>query len=299
MTRAEIDRKLDEIVAFSGVEKHIDTPVKWYSSGMYVRLAFAVAAHLEPEILVIDEVLAVGDAEFQKKCLQRMSDVVEEGRTILFVSHNLQIVRRLCARAILLEEGQLIADGETDGVIQRYLTSIDSDNTGVRSWHDKPLGDAACRFHELRVTDADGAPGATFFTSKPIYVTLEFDVDELSPVLNIGFELATADGVVVFATYFRDVPDQQALRLRPGRNALRCEIPDGLLNSGRYMINLHASIHGVRFIVHADAVLHFDVILDHGDSLFLSTASRAGVIAPQVAWDQVDPVAVPAHAASR
>src|SRR3954466_11029209 len=132
MTRSEIERRFDEIVAFSGVETHIDTPVKWYSSGMYVRLAFAVAAHLEPEILIIDEVLAVGDAEFQKRCLTRISEVVSDGRTVLFVSHNAHIVRRLCRRAILLEQGEMVADGTADDVIRTYLASIEVDEAGFR-----------------------------------------------------------------------------------------------------------------------------------------------------------------------
>ena len=126
MTRAEVDRKFDEIVDFSGVEKYIDTPVKRYSSGMYVRLAFAVAAHLDPEILIVDEVLAVGDAEFQKKCLGKMSDVAQEGRTVLFVSHNMGSIRNLCKRSIQLTKGEILRDGNTIEVVENYL--FDNDN---------------------------------------------------------------------------------------------------------------------------------------------------------------------------
>src|SRR5205807_3140974 len=121
MKRREIQRKLTEIVDFSGIEKFIDTPVKRYSSGMYVRLAFSVAAHLEPEILLVDEVLAVGDAEFQQKCLGKMQDVTRAGRTVIFVSHNLSAVRSLCPRALVLERGRLVFDGETASAIERYL----------------------------------------------------------------------------------------------------------------------------------------------------------------------------------
>src|ERR1700736_125365 len=134
MTRAEIQRKFDEIIDFAEVEKFLDTPVKRYSSGMYVRLAFAVAAHLEPEILVVDEVLAVGDAEFQKKCLGRMNDVAHEGRTVLFVSHNMQAVRRLCERALLLEDGKLVKEGDVASVAEHYLASIEAPEGGRRSW---------------------------------------------------------------------------------------------------------------------------------------------------------------------
>jgi lipopolysaccharide transport system ATP-binding protein len=289
MRRAEVDRKFDEIVAFSGVERHIDTPVKWYSSGMYVRLAFAVAAHLEPEILIVDEVLAVGDAEFQRKCLGRMAEVTRAGRTILFVSHNMQIVRRLCRRAILLEQGKVSADGDAESVVRTYLASIDPEGEGRRRWDDEPLGDEACRVVEVRVTDESDKPQTSFFTSKPIYITLEFDLPGPHPALNIALEVATNEGVVAFASSFRDVPEDQVARLVRGRNALRCAIPAELLNSGRYVINLRISLHRVRWIVNSDAVLHFDVLADHGDSLFFLAEARAGVVAPAIDWKAVEP----------
>src|SRR4051794_13075027 len=197
MSKREIDRKFDEIVDFSGVELHIDTPVKWYSSGMYVRLAFAVAAHLEPEILIIDEVLAVGDAEFQKRCLARMSDVTKEGRTILFVSHNAQVVRRLCRKALLLERGELVAEGHVEDVMRTYFASIEEPSAGLRRWSDEILGDGDCRVLEVRVTDDSGEPAATFFSSKPIYVTVEFEIPELNSLLNPSLDIATADGVTI------------------------------------------------------------------------------------------------------
>ena len=300
MSRAEVDRRFDEIVAFSGVERHIDTPVKWYSSGMYVRLAFGVAAHLEPEILIVDEVLAVGDAAFQKRCLGRMADVAKEGRTVLFVSHNMQIVRRLCQRAILLEKGMLSAESDVESVVRGYLSSIDSDGDGRRRWGGQdPLGDEACRVAEVRVADENGEPRASLFTSKPIHVTLEFDLPTVHPALNIGIEVATVDGVVVFFSSFRDVPDNEMPRLVPGRNALRCTIPPELLNSGRYVINLRISLHEVRWIVYADSVLHFDVMVDHGESLFLLGAARPGVVAPTIDWAAVEPASAAEESAFR
>ena len=290
MTRADVDAKFDEIVAFAGVERHIDTPVKWYSSGMYVRLGFAVAAHLEPEILIVDEVLAVGDVEFQKRCLDRMAEVTREGRTILFVSHNMNIVRRLCRSAILLERGKLVGEGDTPSVVHQYLASLEAAEGGRRRWEgEERLGDAACSFAELRITGDDDEPRTTFFTSKPIYVTLEFDLEEINPTLMVGFELAASDGSVVFFSSYRDVPDDQVPPPTLGRNALRCEIPSRLLNSGRYMINLRAGLHGTRWIVHQDGVLNFDVIADHGESLFASGAARPGVIAPPISWEAVEP----------
>ncbi len=266
MTTREVDRRFDEIVGFAGVERHIDTPVKWYSSGMYIRLAFAVAAHLDPEILVVDEVLAVGDIEFQKRCLDRMAEVVKDGRTILFVSHNMNIVRRLCSRGMLLDAGSLMCVDGINEVITRYLTSIEPDEGGRRSWDaTRRPGDGAFSLSEIRLTAEDSEPRTTFFTSKPIYVTLEFDIEELNPALNIAIEVASGDGTVAFFTSFRDMPEGAVPTLERGQNALRCEIPAELLNAGRYAINVRVGHHGVRWIAFEDAVLHFDTIADHGE----------------------------------
>jgi lipopolysaccharide transport system ATP-binding protein len=290
MSSAEVRRKFDEIVEFSGVGKHIDTPVKWYSSGMYVRLAFSVAAHLEPEILIVDEVLAVGDAEFQKRCLGRMSEVAQEGRTVLFVSHNMQAIRRLCRTGMLLQHGKLIAEGEAESVIRSYLASVGRIDDGLRRWtHDHLLGDELCQVRELRIADGDGQTSTTFFSSRPITVTLEFDLAKVDSSFTAGFDLATLDGVVVFRSYLTDVVDEPAKLLRPGRNAIRCTIPPGLLNSGRYVINLRIGLHWVKWIAYTDDVMQFDVIADHGESLFLNDPARPGVVAPLLDWEAVEP----------
>ena len=285
MNKAEVASKFDAIVDFSGVERHIDTPVKWYSSGMYVRLGFAVAAHLEPEILIVDEVLAVGDAEFQKRCLARMSEVANDGRTVLFVSHNMQTMRRLCNRAVLLEGGKLVADGDAESVARSYLASIDSSGAGRRRWEDpaEQPGDEACRLVEVAVTDEDGDAATTFFSSKPIYLTLELDLPAVDPALNINFDLMTPDGVLILHSSFRDgaTPPE----LVPGRNVVRCQIPPGLLNSGRYVVTLRISLHHVRWIVHEEGITQFSVLADHGDSMFLLATARPGVIAPVLEWD--------------
>jgi lipopolysaccharide transport system ATP-binding protein len=290
MNRAEVKRKFDEIVEFSGVGKHIDTPVKWYSSGMYVRLAFAVAAHLEPEILIVDEVLAVGDAEFQKRCLGRMSEVAKEGRTVLFVSHNMQAIRRLCRTGILLDHGKVVAEGLAEGVIRGYLATAGRADEGHRRWDsDNPLGNELCQVRGVHLADGEGRPGSSFFSSNPITVTLEFDLAEVNSSFTAGFDLATLDGVAVFRSYFTDVFEEPSKILKPGRNAIRCTIPVGLLNSGRYLINLRVSLHGTDSIVHADDVVQFDVIADHGESLFLNAQARPGVIAPIMEWKAVEP----------
>ena len=141
----------------------------------------------------------------------------------------------------------------------------------------------------MRVTDEHDQPQATYFTSKPIYVTLELDLETVSPSLSIGIDIATVDGLIVFHTTFRDVPEHSAPKLAPGRNALRCEIPAELLNSGRYVVNLRISLHTIRWIVYADAVVHFDVLADHSESLFLIGVSRPGVVLPRVNWTAVEP----------
>ena len=293
MSRNDVRRRFDEIVEFAGVERHIDTPVKWYSSGMYVRLGFAIAAHMEPDILIVDEVLAVGDAEFQKRCLGRMGESVAEGRTALLVSHNMQAVRRLCREGMLLEQGRVVTQGDIESVTQAFLASVESPELGRRRWEDprdRP-GDELCRMVEVRTTTPSGEPSTSFFSSRPIEVTLEFDLARTDPSLTVGFDLATVDGITVFRSYQTDLAEHEAPRLVPGRNALQCTIPAGLLNTGRYILNLRLSLHSVKWIVHDDAVLYFDVVADHGDSLFLNAndTARPGVVSPILAWTNVQP----------
>ena len=174
MTRAEIWRKLEEIIAFAEVEKFIETPVKRYSSGMYVRLAFAVAAHLEPEILVVDEVLAVGDVQFQKKCIGKMSEVAHHGRTVLFVSHNMAAVRNLCSRALLLDHGRNELDGTPDTVIAHYLAN---NAAAVRPEMEMPAGEGAgARATRLALSTVDGTPQSLFRIGEPWKIRVEFEV---------------------------------------------------------------------------------------------------------------------------
>ena len=291
MSRNEVRRRFDDIVTFAGVEKHIDTPVKWYSSGMYVRLGFAVAAHMEPDILIVDEVLAVGDAEFQKRCLGRMGAAAQEGRTVLLVSHNMQAIRRVCRDGILLEQGKLVSEGPVEAVIRAYLESVESPELGRRRWDDpaERPGDDMCRVAEVRVTDEHDQPSTSFFSSRPIHVTFELDIGRLDPAFTAGYDLTTVDGVVVFRSYITDVDDTAPTRLKPGRNAIRCVIPPGLLNSGRYAIKLRIGLHWVRWIVRSEEVLQFDVIADHGDSLFLNDRARPGVVSPLLDWESVEP----------
>ena len=175
MRKAEINRKLDEIVAFSEIEKFLDTPVKRYSSGMYVRLAFAVAAHLDPEILIVDEVLAVGDYSFQKKCMGKMHDVAsDEGRTILFVSHNMGALAQLCKRGILLEEGRVTMIGPVDDVIRSYLKSGLNHNTAQVCFPTDPA--KPCQFVSAEILHSDGSLGSDFSCDEPVVIRLRFEV---------------------------------------------------------------------------------------------------------------------------
>ena len=292
MRRPEVQRKFDDIVDFSGVSDHIDKPVKWYSSGMYVRLGFAVAAFLEPEILVVDEVLAVGDAEFQKRCIGRMGEVAHEGRTVLFVSHNMQAVRMLCEQAIMLESGRIVMHDDVQTVARYYLASVDSSENGRRRWPDPSSqpGDDLCRVVEVRVVDDNGEAAGSFFNSRPINIEIEFDLASEEPSFSIAFDLLTADGVQVLGPHHRDAPDDEVPEFHAGRNCFRCTIPPGLLNAGRYVVSLRISLHRIRWVAYEDGVLSFDVIADYGESLFVNSFPRAGVISPTtVEWSAVEP----------
>ena len=232
MARAEIKRKFDEIVAFSDVERFIDTPVKRYSSGMYVRLAFAVAAHLEPEILIVDEVLAVGDAEFQKKCLDKMDDVRQTGRTILFVSHNMQAITRLCTRCVLLEKGKLKIDGLPERVAAAYIGSGRGTNA-VQEWPDlkSAPGDGAVRLCAVRVRTEAGEIVETFDIRHPIRVEMEYEVLEPGHIFHPHFGLRNEAGNTLFIA--QDVDPAWRKRPRPaGRYISTGWIPGNFLAEG-------------------------------------------------------------------
>ncbi len=232
MKKAEINRKFDEIVAFSEIEKFLDTPVKHYSSGMYVRLAFAVAAHLEPEILIVDEVLSVGDGRFQKKCLSKMQDVGQQGRTVLFVSHNMAAVTRLCERAILLEEGRVVADGPAPQVVNMYLTS-GLGVTAAREWPDpaEAPGHEVARLRAVRVRAEDGEITDTVDIRKPVRVEMEYDVLKPGYSLLPNFQFYTEEGVHAFGAF--DIDPAWRRRPRPvGRYASTVWIPGNFLSEG-------------------------------------------------------------------
>jgi lipopolysaccharide transport system ATP-binding protein len=287
MPRSEIRRKFDEIVAFADIDKFLDTPVKHYSSGMHMRLAFAVAAHLEPDILVVDEVLAVGDAEFQKKCLGKMEEVAREGaRTVVFVSHNMQAVKALCTRTARFQHGRLIEYGATDEIVRGYLAAASSMTSSWEAQDVPVVGNDEFRLHSVAVTDAHGSKG-TFLSSNDLTVTMVFWMSGPLPGLCVGFDLVTSDGTAVLRSYQTDQPEANWPEQSLGTQSWSCRIPAGLLNGGTYYLSPRVGIHNVQWLVALEAVLQIEVILDHGVSPMwnsLSGKARPGIIAPIFDW---------------
>ncbi len=290
MKRHEIARKFDEILAFSEIERFIDTPVKHYSSGMYMRLAFAVAAHLEPEILVVDEVLAVGDAEFQNKCLGKMREVGSQSRTVLFVSHNMAAVQALCDRVLMLKAGHLCEDGHPEHVVGRYLATAAGRDGDVVWPIDEAPGVSGFKLLAIRTRTADGRAGGSYSTRLDLNIEMEFETATVSEGLCVGFDVVNAQGLTVFRTFQNDQARESWPVIQPGRNRLRCVVPAGLLNGGVYLISPRVGIHYVDWKVQLDNVLQFEMVLDHGVSPLwnsLSDKNRPGVTAPVLRWTSV------------
>lgn len=239
MSRQEISKKFDEIVAFAEIEKFLDMPVKRYSSGMYVRLAFAVASHLEPEILVVDEVLAVGDATFQKKCLGRMNKVSRDGRTILFVSHNMGAIKSLCTRAILLEKGRMTLDGTVDEVVNRYLSAgAEAARTGIIPEDAERVSDllGEARFRSVRLTDGDGNEVSQLYFGQPFRVSFSCDVFKEIEGGHFEISISTLDGIHVIHSTTLD-GGKAPMRLAPGRYEISANFDTTLLPRD-YVIDL-------------------------------------------------------------
>lgn len=286
MSREDIKRKFDEIVDFAGVEKFIDTPVKHYSSGMGLRLGFAVAAHLEPEILIVDEVLAVGDAEFQKKCMGKMSDVAGEGRTVLFVSHNMAAVQSMCTRAVWLNSGEVVEQGRTDAIVSNYLNrAIQSTTDQFFPDMEHAPGNDRIRVRRMRVVPAEGDPNTPISMVTPI--RLEFEYWNLEPtLLNLSLHIYTSDGILAFNTapvhevYWMKNPHPEGLF----RSV--CEIPGYLLNSGSYRVELLFVEDQARIVYKVSDALVFDVV----EAIEVRGAASwferwAGVLHPRLDWE--------------
>jgi lipopolysaccharide transport system ATP-binding protein len=288
MARNEIVRKFDEIVSFAEVEKFIDTPVKHYSSGMYLRLAFAVAAHLEPEILLVDEVLAVGDARFQRKCLDKMQDVGKQGHTVLFVSHNMPAITRLCPRTILLDQGRVLSDGPSHQVAGEYLSG-GLGTTAAREWTDssKAPGDDIVRLRAVRVRTENGEITDVMDIRRPLAIEMEFEVLQDGYVLSPNYHFFNEHGVYVFLAGDSD----PAWRNRPrprGHYVSTAWIPGNLLAECTMIVGAAVTTPESE-VVHffeRDAVA-FQVIdsLDGDSARGNYGGHMPGVVRPMLKWD--------------
>jgi lipopolysaccharide transport system ATP-binding protein len=290
MKRSEIVRKFDEIVAFSEVEEFLETPVKHYSSGMYMKLAFAVAAHLEPEILVVDEVLAVGDTAFQKKCLGKMDEIGRQGRTVLLVSHNMPSIVNLCHRAILIRQGRVVVDGSVDAVVQAYLMSDDAAG-GEVVWPDpeQAPGTDLVRIHALRVFQADGRPTPDINIAKDVIIEISYWVLRSGHVIYAALWLKDHMGTCVLSTvHTRGISlteDPWAHRPRPaGLYRSRCIIPGNTLNNITYRVTpiLGKDVCTTHLLL--EDLLSF-VAHDAGTTSQDYQGKWIGVIRPRLAWN--------------
>ncbi len=286
MRREEIDRKFDEIVAFSEVGKFIDTPVKRFSSGMYLRLAFAVAAHLEPEILVVDEVLAVGDAEFQRKCLGKMNDVAQEGRTVLFVSHNMSAILRLTEETLVLDNGKLVMRAKTPQAVDHYL-NMGLTEQGQRDWSQDEGADQMSPFQplKLRVLNIAGQVADTVNSAEGFSIEIEYNLTKPVNGLRVGLYMMTTRGEFVFTTFDTDDPGLfETFTLRPqGRYISRCMIPPNLLNEGRFVLGVNASIYRIQRFFQDDKALTFTVDATGAPGMQWPE-KRLGPVRPDLQW---------------
>jgi len=282
MSRIEIKKKFDEIVDFSGVEKFLDTPVKRYSSGMYVRLAFAVAAHLEPEILLVDEVLAVGDAEFQKKCLGKMEDVSKEGRTVIFVSHNMGAVKSLCNKGILIDDGKMVKYESIDDVISAYFSN--SSIPYFMFWKEgypSTKTSLPVKVYHLSVKNNMEEVIGVLEPDKPFYINVKFKVFSDVKKFRLSLRFDTNDGQIVFGTATSDFFSKHAISV--GDYSAKCCLPKNFLNVIKYNVTLVIEADGME-VVRCKNVLSFEVNSSNviGGDYYIN---RLGVIRPKMVWE--------------
>ena len=286
MKRREIRAKLGEIAEFSGVEKFLDTPVKRYSSGMHVRLAFSVAAHFEPEVLLVDEVLSVGDAEFQARCLGRMEDIGAAGRTVLFVSHNMEAVSRLCDRAILIDEGRIVRDGKSEEVVAEYLQTTAGAGSS-RAWPlEEAPGDDVVRLRSVRVVDADGETTDYVDVRRPVGVEVGFTVLEHGPPVLPKIKLVTGGNIAFNAM---DTDARWHEPSPPGDYVATAWIPGNLLNEG--LITVDAAVCSIdspklhhHVSVHEAVSFHVQDPHEGDSSRGTFTGQWRGVVRPLLEW---------------
>jgi lipopolysaccharide transport system ATP-binding protein len=291
MRRREIKAKFDEIVAFAEIERFIDTPVKRYSSGMYVRLAFAVAAHLEPDILIVDEVLAVGDASFQRKCLGKMDEVSSEGRTVLFVSHSMGAIRSLTSRAIWLDHGAIADDGPTPQVVSDYLSSTAGTEAAVVDLSDDALRRTVrkwtarrVRFESVALLSTDDEPVVTMPQNAPLRFQITFGVREPVRFLELYVRVKTPDGLWLFTSF----SGQREKSIEAGRYTVTCEFHDHRLTPGRYGLELVARAADPEDIV--PSAMAFEIISGLAEEDPRYATSWTGVVRVDSRWTDLEPV---------
>jgi lipopolysaccharide transport system ATP-binding protein len=279
MTKAEIRSKFDEIAMFSECEDFLDTPVKRYSSGMYVRLAFAIAAHLEPEVLLVDEVLAVGDAKFQKKCLGKMGEVSRRGRTVLFVSHNLVAVQSICRRAIHLRDGKLVDQGPATTVVSQYLRTVHPSD-GPQEWPGpgEAPGNGALRVKSVRATPADHHSDGLISMKSPIRIETEFWILTPDVRIHITYHLVNEHGIVVLTT------GSPAERRYPGVYRASFVVPGNLLNSGVYSLRFLIIQDGNRCTFEHDSLASF-LVVDAAERTDAFLGREPGIVQPHLTWE--------------
>ena len=287
MKRNEIEKKFDEIVDFSEVAKFIDTPVKRYSSGMYLRLAFAVAAHLEPDILVVDEVLAVGDAEFQRKCLGKMSDVAEQGRTVLFVSHNMSAILRLTSETLVMEKGRVVMRAPSNEAVDYYLSSGFAE-TGERIWDDDEISSSAYPFRpiSLRIVNEQGLVSNTVRSTESTTIEFEYQLDESVTGLRVGLYLMSSRGEYIFTTFDTDEPEtyNKFSMREPGVYVSQCKIPADTFNEGRFIIGVNASTYRIKRYFQDERAITFSVD-PAGAPGMQWPEQRLGPVRPRLNWE--------------
>jgi len=272
MSKTEVKSKLEEIVDFSGVAKYLDTPVKRYSSGMMVRLGFAVAAHLEPEILIVDEVLAVGDVEFQKKCLGKMKDVSGEGRTVLFVSHNMEAVKNLCTKAILLEKGHNVFSGYSSEVVSKYFSNNFSNKKGITEWDGSHKELDQVEMKSIKISQENEEK---IKRKKSINISLEFFV-KVSVELHFEIHLFSKEGILIF-----EVTSQPENYSEGGYREI-CEIPGGLLNTGEFYFDIMIVKNHNQPILKLEEVLYFEIEESKREIEFYG--NWPGILRPELQW---------------
>jgi len=280
MDRSDIKKKFAEIIAFAEIEKFLDTPVKRYSSGMYVRLAFAVAAHLEPEILIVDEVLAVGDAQFQKKCLGKMEDVGREGRTVLFVSHNMATVTSLCQDAIWLMNGKVYERGSADWITSKYL--IYGSELSGEVEIDTNKQDPRFHFNRLSLLNVDNQVTSVFDVKQPIKVRLEYSSIQSVKDLELTIRIYTSSGVPVFSINRSASLD---LEINTGDHVAEIEIPANFLAPDTYSIDLGAHIPRVEVFSHYQSLMSFE-IEETGSEMAAYSGMAFGVVLVNFPWKE-------------